>query len=131
MRKQIAILTLTILCVSAISAQKVTGVVKDPDGKGLDKTTVSLLRANDSSVVKLSVTDKSGKFTIESTPGKYLVSTSHVGYLPQFSQVFDLSTDQTLADFTLVKSEGALEGVVVSSKKPMIEVKADKMIVNV
>jgi iron complex outermembrane receptor protein len=131
MRKQIAILTLTILCVSAISAQKVTGVVKDPDGKGLDKTTVSLLRATDSSVVKLSVTDNAGKFTIESTPGKYLVSTSHVGYLPQMSAVFDLSTDQTLADLTLVKSEGALQGVVVSSKKPMIEVKADKMIVNV
>jgi hypothetical protein len=131
MRKQILFLALTILFVSAVSAQKVTGFVKDPEGKGIDKTTVSLLRAKDSSVVKLAVTDNTGKFTFENTPGKYLVGVSHVGYLPQKSAIFDLSTDQTLSDLTLVKSEGTIEGVTVSSKKPMVEVKADKMIVNV
>ncbi|MEO5563854.1 MAG: TonB-dependent receptor [Chitinophagaceae bacterium] len=117
--------------IGSVSAQKVIGVVKDQQGKGLDKTTVTLLRAKDSTMVKLSVTDNAGKFTIESTPGQYLVSTSHVGYLPVYSPVFDLSTDQTLADLTMVRSEGALAGVTVSSQKPMIEVKADKMIVNV
>lgn len=131
MRKQILFLALTILFVSAVSAQKVTGFVKDPEGKGIDKTTVSLLRAKDSSVVKLAVTDNTGKFTFENTPGKYLVGVSHVGYLPQKSAIFDLSTDQILSDLTLIKSEGAMQGVTVSSKKPMVEVKADKMIVNV
>jgi iron complex outermembrane receptor protein len=131
MRKQIVFLALTILFASVVSAQKVTGIVRDPEGKGLAKTTVSLLRAKDSSVVKLAVTDNDGKFTIESTPGKYLVGVTHVGFLPYRSIVFDLSTDQNLPDFSLVKSEGALQGVTVSSKRPMIEVKADKMVVNV
>jgi len=131
MRKQIVFLALTILFASVVSAQKVTGIVRDHEGKGLAKTTVSLLRAKDSSVVKLAVTDNDGKFSIESTPGKYLVGVTHVGFLPYRSIVFDLSTDQNLPDFTLVKSEGAMQGVTVSSKKPMIEVKADKMVVNV
>jgi iron complex outermembrane receptor protein len=131
MRKQLALLSAAILMISAVSAQKISGIVKDQQGKGLDKTTVSLLRAKDSSMVKLSVTDNTGKFSFETTAGQYLISTSHVGYLPQYSRVFDLSADVTLDDQTMMKSEGALEGVTVSSKKPMVEVKADKMILNV
>lgn len=37
---------------------------KDPQGKGLDKTTVSLLKAKDSSVVKLVVTSDKGRYTV-------------------------------------------------------------------
>jgi hypothetical protein len=40
------------LSFSTVQAQKVSGFVKDELGKGLEKTTISLLRAKDSSVVK-------------------------------------------------------------------------------
>jgi iron complex outermembrane recepter protein len=132
MRKLIALLLITALFGSVVSAQKISGVVRDQQGKGLDKTTVSLLKAKDSAVIKLSVTDNTGRFLFEnSTPGQYLVTASHVGYTPLYSKVFDLSGDLVLDDLNLIKSEGALQGVTVSSKKPMIEVKADKMILNV
>ncbi|MEO8404696.1 MAG: TonB-dependent receptor [Chitinophagaceae bacterium] len=119
--------------ISTLASAQVSGFVKDQQGKGLAKTTVSLLRAKDSSVVKLSVTDNEGKFTIESALGQFLVSLSHVGYAPVYSNVFEVtgSGPVSVNSLTMIKSEGALQGVTVSSKKPMVEVKADKMILNV
>lgn len=123
---------LALLTTQALFAQKLTGVVKDQQGKGLDKTTVSLLRAKDSSVAKLAVSDAQGKFSVEAAPGQYLVSFSHIGYVPQFSKVVDLSAgNQSLGDVVMEKAEAALQGVTVTSQRPVVEVKADKTILNV
>ena len=59
------------------------------------------------------------------------MSVSHVGYTPLYSKVFDLSTDMVLEDLTMLKAEANLAGVTVSSKKPIVEVKADRTILNV
>lgn len=132
MRKLTTLFIVMTLCGFTLSAQKITGTVKDGQGKTLDKTTVSLLRAKDSSVVKLSVTDNDGKFTFDAQPGQYLVSLSHVGYFPMYSKAIDLSSSSvTVDELNMTKSEGAIQGVTVSSKKPMVEVKADKMILNI
>jgi len=119
------------LATFSVQAQKVTGVVNDETGKGLEKTTVALLRAKDSSSIKLAVTDASGKYSFQAPAGKYLVSISHVGYANQFSKVFEVSGDAVVPAFTMAKIASNLAGVTVSSQKPMIEVKADKTILNV
>lgn len=132
MRKLIMFLVGAVIIHSAVSAQKISGIIKDQQGKSLDKTTVSLLRSKDSSVIKLSVTDNDGKFSFQADAGQYLVSASHVGYLPIYSKTFDLaSSEVSLGELSLAKKEKDLEGVTVSSQKPMVEVRADKMIVNV
>jgi hypothetical protein len=121
------------LLVAAIQAQ-VSGIVKDQQGKGLEKSTVSLLNAKDSSVAKLAVTGDNGKFNLGTPkPGRYLVSVSHVGYTPQFSRSFELSGsgEITLPEFSLAKASGEMKGVTVTAQKPIIEVKSDKTIVNV
>ena len=68
-------------------------MVKDQQGKGLEKTTVSLLKAKDSSVVKLAVPDTDGQFTFQCSRirADILVSASHVGYAPVYSKPFELS----------------------------------------
>jgi iron complex outermembrane recepter protein len=134
MRKIISFVVSAIFLVSAASAQKVTGAVKDQQGKGLEKSTVSLLRAKDSSVIKLAVTSDDGRFSIDAAaPGKYLVSSSHVGYAIAYSAPFEISGsgDMKLQDISMIKAGGDLAAVTVTSKKPMVEVRADKMIVNV
>lgn len=136
MRKLTTMLAMAILFSSAVAAQTfptITGIVKDEQGKAVDKTTVSLLNAKDSSVIKLSVTDNEGKFKFETEPGTYLLSVSHVAYLPVISKAIEVSGagEVSAGELSMVKKEGALQGVTVSSQKPMIEVKADKMIVNV
>jgi iron complex outermembrane receptor protein len=122
-----------LLLVPALNAQ-VSGAVKDQQGKGLDKSTVSLLNAKDSSVVKLAVTKEDGKFSLVITKsGRYLVSVSHVGYVPQYSKTFEVSGggELTLPDFSLEKFSGELKAVTINTQKPIVEVKADKTILNV
>jgi iron complex outermembrane recepter protein len=133
MRKLFVFLVSGFFLSLGVNAQKVTGVVKDDQGKGVDKSTASLLRAKDSSVVKLAVTDAGGKFSFQATPGNYLVSTSHVGHATSYSNVFEVagSGDIDLGTITIVKAAANLGAVTVTSKKPMVEVKADKTILNI
>ncbi|MEP7373289.1 MAG: TonB-dependent receptor [Chitinophagaceae bacterium] len=133
MRKLLTFLFSAAIISSAVSAQTISGIVKDQQGKGLEKTTVSLLKAKDSSVIKLSVTDKEGKFNFLADAGQYLVSASHVAYATLYSKSVDLSGsgDFSIGDLNMAKKEASLQGVTVTSQKPMIEVRADKMIVNV
>lgn len=132
--RKVWMLSLIVLLAVAANAQQISGTVKDQSGKGVDKTTVSLLRAKDSSVAKLSVTDNEGRYSFMQTEaGSYLVSVSHVGFMPYISQpfAFDGTKDVAVPAVGLVKNEGTLRGVTVVSKKPVVEVKADKTILNV
>ena len=134
MRKLLMLLLSAGLITSATRAQKISGTVADDQGKGLEKTTVSLLKAKDSSAVKFGATDKSGSYTfITNNTGSYIVKVTHVGYQPVFSKSFDVAAgaDVTIPALTLVKAAQTLSGVSVSSQKPMVEVKADKTILNV
>lgn len=133
MRKITLLLFIAAFFVSAVSAQKVTGIVKDEQGKALAKTTITLLKAKDSSVVKYSATDNDGKFTFNTEPGQYMVNISHVGYAPLYSKIVEVSGDAVAnaGELIMTKAETALQAVVVSSKKPLVEVKADKMVLNV
>ena len=133
MRKFILFLASSFLIVSATMAQKVSGVVTDQQGKGLDKSTVSLLRIKDSSVVKLSVTGDDGRFSIPADAGKYLLSVSHIGYNTIYSSQIDLqgAGETTVPGLSLSKSTGELKNVTVTAQRPLVEVKADKTILNV
>lgn len=132
MRKLVSIFAGIVLMGFAAQAQQVTGIVKDEQGKGIEKSTVSLLRAKDSSVVKLSVTNKDGAFTVQATQGSFLLSVSFVGYTTQYTKTFDVAGGNVeIPAIQLVKSSGNLEGVTVTAQKPIIEVRADKTILNV
>jgi hypothetical protein len=130
--RKIFLAVITIMTSQLLMAQKITGMVKDQLGKSLDKGTISLLRAADSSVIKLGVTDAQGKFSLDAGTGSYFVSISHVGYIPFFSKKIDVANaDVALGELVMDKAEGNLQAVVVTSQKPIIEVKADKTILNV
>jgi iron complex outermembrane recepter protein len=134
MRKMMMLVAAQLLIAAAVMAQKTGGTVKDEQGKPLAGATVSLKKAKDSAVVKLAVTNPAGKYEFANiTPGNYFVAVSFVGYMPASSPVFEVSgSGETNApDLAVAKAAGNLKGVTVTSKKPMIEVKADKTILNV
>ncbi len=133
MRKLVTIFSVLFLMAATVQAQQISGTIKDEKGKGLEKATVSLLKASDSSLVKLVATGNSGVYTFATVkPGKYLINTTFVGYVPAYSDVFEVSgSNITVPELTISKPTGELAGVVVTTKKPIIEVKADKMILNV
>ncbi len=130
--RKITLLLLTSLCISALSAQKVSGHLKDEEGKAVSGATVALLNTKDSSVAKLATSKEDGKYTVTATEGSYLISASHVGLAPSYSKSFSVGTaDVEVPAITLSKAAASLKNVTVNSKKPIVEVRADKMIVNV
>ncbi|MDB5200914.1 MAG: TonB-dependent receptor [Ferruginibacter sp.] len=134
---------LTLLALSGISlssfaqsAGKISGAIKDGGNqKIIDAASVSLLRAKDSSLVKLSVADKDGNFSFENVKeGSYLVLATSVGHTKVYSQPIQLTATSTNAEtgtLQLVPVDKKLSEVIVTAKKPFIERKLDKMILNV
>ena len=123
MRKLVTVFAGFLLMGASVQAQQISGVVKDQQGKGLEKSTISLLKANDSSLVKLVVTDDKGSYSVNaSQTGNYLVSASHIGYATVYSKVFELNgSGITITDLTILKVNDNLREVIVTAKKPMIE----------
>ena len=118
----------------AQSSHNIKGKVTDNSGNGIQSVTVSLLRAKDSSLVKADVTDANGAFELVITPaGKYLLNYAMIGYEKTYSNVFEVKNGQAHDAGTINLKPGAnkLSDVTVSSRKPMIEIKADKTVFNV
>jgi len=114
-------------------AQQISGLTKDESGTPLNGSTVSLIKAADSSTIKLAVTKANGSYNFSGIKeGNYRVLVSHVGYKPAFSPKFSFSSsDVAVSELRLSKLPGSLANVTVTAKKPMVEVKADKTILNV
>ncbi len=132
MKKLLLILCGIALTIAA-TAQSITGIVKDEAGANSKAVTVSLLRVKDSVAVKFAATSEQGTYKFEQVPaGEYLIKTSHVGYTPSLvGPVTVKATDVTVPAISLTKMSADLAAVTVVSKRPIVEVRADKMIVNV
>ncbi len=138
MMRPLQIFLFALLCIStqsfSQSKNKVTGTVKSADGKALTAITVSLLKAKDSSLVKADVTDNGGAFEITVlNTGSFLLSYTSVGFEKKYSPLFDLAEGKTYTApaVTLNTATTKLQDVTVTAKKPLIEIKADKMVFNV
>ena len=114
---------------------RISGTVVDGNTKTIESATIALLRAKDSSVAKMSVADKTGKFEFENiSVGQYVVSITAIGHTKGFSETFDINESNlsvNLKTIELVPLPKAISGVTVTSKKPFIEQKPGKTILNV
>ena len=130
MRTFITVILAGLYSISA-NAQQVTGIIKDSDGKSLNGATITLLR--DSVVIKLGVTNASGLYTFAAVKqGTYRIKSSFIGYKNAVSAPFTVANDDVkIPDQQLTKLGGQLKEVAINSQKPIVEVRADKMIVNV
>jgi Outer membrane protein beta-barrel family/Carboxypeptidase regulatory-like domain/TonB-dependent Receptor Plug Domain len=131
----IAIITLSFTSQAQKASGKVSGQVIDGNTKTVEAATITLLRAKDSSIAKISAADKDGNFVFENVAdGKYLVSITAVGHMKGFSETFEITPSNTnviLKTIELVPLAKSLAGVTVAAKKPLIEQKIDRTIVNV
>lgn len=114
----------------------VSGKIQDQQGLPLDFSTIALISAKDSSIIKGVVANEQGLYTLSNIPfGKYIVKASLFGYASQSSKEFSLNTDKSSAEINLTllsdNKKVNLNEVVVVAKKPFVERKADKLIVNV
>jgi iron complex outermembrane recepter protein len=138
MRKIIILLTIITLSLAGEAQTgkgRVAGTVIDGNTKTIESATITLLKAKDSSVVKMAVADKNGNYAFENiAEGAYLVAISAVGHNKGFSPIFEVSAanaDVKLGTIELIPASKSLTGVTVTARKPLVEQKIDRMIVNV
>ena len=112
----------------------IKGTVNDDKGKPQAAATVMLQKAKDSSLVKTDVTDANGKYEFINIPAStYFVTITSVGFGSSNSATFSTDEGKTheMPVTTLQIASDELGGVVVKGKKPLVEIRADKMIINV
>ena len=133
-----ATLLLSFLLLSAFAmAQtggRISGQVQESAGKGVNGATVTLLKATDSSLVKAAVSDRNGHYELENIKeGRYLLSITSVGFDKHITPAFDLAAGSTVQApaVTLTTAAQGLSGVTVTARRPLIENRIDKMVVNV
>ena len=137
MKKFYSILTacasLIFLNAKAQQNATITGTVKAQDNKPVDAATVSLLKAKDSSIIKIAVTDKSGLFAFEKIKtDNYLLQVDAIGF-DKFLKPVKVNDEQTTnaVDIQLTTASKTLNNVSVSATRPLVETKIDKTVVNV
>jgi iron complex outermembrane recepter protein len=136
MKKITVLLTILTLAIQAMAQNsgRLSGNLSY-GGKTIESASVTLLKAQDSSLIKAAISDKNGDFIFENIPfGNYLITINSLGYQRFYSTPFTLSQINpaiTLGKLSMEPQTGSLGEVTVTSKKPFLEVKADKMVVNV
>jgi hypothetical protein len=134
MRTVIFFICFQIFAISWGHSQTITGKVIDEQDKALPGASVILKKLSDSSVVKLGATNNEGAYQFrEISPGKYFVNVSFVGYSAVNTENIEVagSGPVTVPIVKLGKASADLKAVEVVVRKPIVEVKADKTILNV
>lgn len=99
--------------------------------RAIEAANIMVLNASDSATIKMTVSDKSGEFMFQQLKtGNYLIKVMAIGYETYYSNPIKLAFAQTL-DIRLKPEEKELTGVTVTTKKPFIEQKLDKTVINV
>ena len=133
MRKSFSLLLFLFSFTLTAQNAQVSGKLVDDQGSPLGFANVLLLNASDSTLHRGDISDAEGAFFFEKIEqGNYIIKSSMIGYTDQYSAPFMLREESKFEVPTLQLSSGvAMEEVVVTSKRPLIELKADKMVVNV
>ena len=121
------------VCSMPLNAQSfaVSGAVKDGDNQSIPFATVFLLQVADSSQVKGVSADEDGKFVMRNVqPNIYLIKASYIGKSSKLIGI-DVSKDVAMGTLIIAEQVQNLKEVVVTSTKPKIERKADRLIFNV
>jgi hypothetical protein len=113
----------------------ITGKTSTENKSPLSFVTISLLKKQDSSLVKVAISNEAGNFTMENiASGNYLLKFTNVGFEQMFLPIDSFQFNSNSIDIknvVLNKTVQSLTTHTVIAKKPMIEVNADKMIFNV
>ena len=115
-------------------SQKIVGVVFSDDSLKLSNCSITLFDTKTKKIAKLTSTNKQGEYIFENiNVDSFQIAISHIGFIDFKTTVFTTLTNtlQTLPNVTLQKSKNNLSEVVVTAKRQLLEVKADKMVVNV
>ncbi len=117
----------------SVNAQlRINGKVQSNLNEALISCNVLLHKAADSSLVKGTITNVEGQFSLENIiAGKYFLSISYTGFNTEIKQIDISTSDADVSTIVLTNSVSDLNQVTVTAKKPFIEQKIDRIVLNV
>lgn len=124
-------------CIYQLSFAQLTihGKIFNSKNEPAVNASVLLLYAKDSSLVKAMVCDNTGVYTFNNVKdGNYVITTNFLGYKQAYSAAFiadKLHHNITVANIMLAEETAQLKDVTVTIKKPLLEQKIDRLVINV
>lgn len=117
----------------ACAQVKVTGKVHVENNVPLASATAYLMKAKTTVIMKAVVTDGNGEYHFSDIKdGSYYIDVKMVGYTANKSNVFDISkSDYKVPAILLNTDTRKLQEVAVEGKRPMVESKPGKLVLNV
>jgi len=127
-------MTFTSIVNAQTKSSHISGKITDAAKAPVPFATATLLKAQDSSLVKGAIADLNGVYSFENIiPGKYIIAAINMGMAKNYSAVLVVDGNKHIAvpDILLHADTKKLSTVEIIKKKPFIEQRADKTIVNV
>ena len=110
----------------------IEGNLKDGSGEPLPYATVMLKDESGINMLKAELSDSNGDFILRSVEsGFYIIETSFLGYTNYVSEPIEVKKDLLLDEITMTQDAAQLEEVTIVSRRPLIEVQADRTVFNV
>ena len=129
------ILFLFLLISNGLFAQySVSGNVKDTGGNAVEFANVVLYQTENDKLIKGVTSEAGGIFKVKDIKaGNYYIKVMMLGYADFKSETFELNEQQTsfTLDANISEEAQTLESVEVVAKVPLLEQRADRMVVNV
>lgn len=111
------------------------GVILGENKAPVPFASIALIKGLDSTTLKTSFTDENGNFSFEKLEiGNYLIKASYLGYKNKYWGPFATAEDAlviNLGQLQIDPESTQLNEVVISAKVPMIDFKANKVVLNV
>ncbi|MBX3242502.1 MAG: TonB-dependent receptor [Chitinophagaceae bacterium] len=125
------LLTIMMLSIASVGQNKITGLVQAE--APLEAVTVSLLRSKDSGLVKTELTNRQGRFEfLNIKNGDFLLHFSATGFKASYSGILTVENNDVVAPAVrLLPQAKEMAAVTVTAKRPPIEQKIDKLVINV
>jgi outer membrane receptor protein involved in Fe transport len=127
-------ISLLCFCISfqAFGQSTVSGILVERESKPLLFANVLLLQAKDSSLIKGTVTDNTGKYYFENIArGSYIIKAYMIGYTPAFSTITLENATYLVAPIEMMEDVKTLDEVSVVAQKPLYEQQIDRLVINV
>ena len=116
----------------SVAQNNLHGSITDSASKTLGGANVLLLKAADSSLVRGMFANEAGSYLFRSIAnGKYLIASTHTGFRQTFSAAFDVTGNIEFPPVVLRIETQQLSEVTITVKKPLLEQKIDRLIINV
>jgi hypothetical protein len=125
---------LLMISVPVYAQYTLEGRIMDTYNYGVAFANVLLLNSTDSVLVKGTVTDADGYYSLPNIPGgNYIIESYMIGYSRSYTPTISLENQKsiTLNPIVLAEESKELEEVVIKADKPLYEMEMGKMVINI